>query len=110
MKNIQVIDNGDNSVYDIFSATDYEFSLIFPAGQDIAFIDEVMSRGPSEELNTAFRNIWKRRIRKKDAMGIHGLLFYQMEHKKVYYPTRRDEEALNPDGSRLRAMLDFFQE
>lgn len=25
------------------------------------------------------------------------------EHKKAYHPTRRDEEAVNPDGSRLRA-------
>ena len=24
------------------------------------------------------------------------------EHKKAYYPTRRDEEAVNPDGTRLR--------
>ena len=44
MKNIQVIDGALNSVYDIFSATEDAFSLIFPAGQDIAFIDEVMSR------------------------------------------------------------------
>jgi hypothetical protein len=102
MKNIQVIDGALNSVYDIFSAIEYEFSLIFPAGQDIAFIDEVMSRGPCQKLNAAFRKIWRRRIAKKDAMGIHGLLFYELEHKKVYYPTRRDEEAVNPDGSRLR--------
>jgi hypothetical protein len=44
-----------------------------------------------------------RRIAKKEAMGIHGLLFYELEDKKVYYPTRRDEEAINPDGTRLRA-------
>jgi len=75
MKNIQVIDGAVNSVYDIFSATDDEFSLIFPDGQDIAFIDEVYSRGNSRELDRAFENIWKRRIAKRDAMGIHGLLF-----------------------------------
>jgi hypothetical protein len=102
MKNIQVFDGALNAVYDIFSATDDEFSLIFPAGQDVAFIDEVMARGSEGELNAAFHNIWERRIAKKDAMGIHGLLFYEMEHKKVYYPTRRDEEAIDPSGSRLR--------
>jgi len=80
-------------------------SLIFPSEEDIAFIDEVMSRGRSEELNAAFQNIWKRRITKKDALGIHGILFYGLEYKKVYYPTRRDEEAVNPDGSRLRAIV-----
>lgn len=35
-------------------------------------------------------------------MGIHGLLFYELSEKKPYYPTRRDEEAINPNGSRLR--------
>jgi len=102
MKNIQVIDGAENSVYDVFSATDEEFSLIFPRGQDVAFIDEVMARGPEADLNKAFEKIWKRRIPKAQAMGIHGLLFYELEHKKQYYPTRKDEEAINPNGSRLR--------
>jgi hypothetical protein len=102
LKNIQVIDGAVNSVYDVFSATDDEFSLIFPEGEDIAFIVEVMSRGASQELDRAFKKIWKRRIAKRDAMGIHGILFYELEHKKAYYPTRRDEEAINPSGSKLR--------
>ena len=103
MRNIQVIDGADNSVYDIFSATEEEFSLIFPEGQDIAFIDEVLAAGNEKELNAAFDNIWKRRVAKRDAQGIHGILFYELEHKKAYYPTRRDEEAVNPDGTRLRS-------
>jgi hypothetical protein len=102
MKNIQVIDGAENTVYDVFAATDEEFSLIFPEGQDIAFIDEVMARGPEADLNNVFEKIWKRRIPKAQAMGIHGLLFYELECKKRYYPTRKDEEAVNPDGSRLR--------
>jgi hypothetical protein len=102
MKNIQVIDGAENSVYDIFSATDEEFALIFPAGQDVAFIDEVMARGAEKRLDEVFTRIWQRRVPKRDAMGIHGLLFYELEHKKRYYPTRRDEEAINPDGTALR--------
>jgi hypothetical protein len=102
MKNIQVIDGAANSAYDVFAATDEEFALIFPAGQDVAFIDEVMARGPEKLLDEVFTRIWGRRIPKRDAMGIHGLLFYELEHKKQYYPTRRDEEAINPDGTRLR--------
>lgn len=102
MKNIQVIDGADNSVYDVFAATDEEFALIFPGGEDVAFVDEVMARGPEKQLDDAFTRIWQRRIPKRDAMGIHGLLFYELEHKKQYYPTRRDEEASNPDGTRLR--------
>src|SRR5207244_1766926 len=102
MNNIQVIDGAENSVYDIFAATDKEFALIFPTNQDIAFIDEVMTRGPEKELDEAFTRIWQRRVPKRESMGIHGLLFYEHENKKPYYPTRRDEEAVNPDGTRLR--------
>jgi hypothetical protein len=102
MKNIQVIDGAVNSVYDIFEATEEEFSLIFPEGQDIAFIDEVYQRGNTKALDKAFKAIWERRIPKRTAHGIHGTLFYELEGKKVYYPTRKDEEATNPNGSRLR--------
>jgi hypothetical protein len=102
MKNIQVIDGADNAVYDIFAATEEEFALIFPAGQDVAFIDEVIARGPEKQLHEAFARIWERRIAKRDAIGIHGVLFYELERKKQYYPTRKDEEAINPDGTRLR--------
>jgi hypothetical protein len=38
---------------------------------------------------------------KKYAQGIHGILFYEFE-RKIYYPTRKDIEAANPDGSQLR--------
>ena len=104
MKNIQVIDGARNSVYDIFSASDAEFNLIFGAGEDIAFIEDVLKkhRTKKKKLQTALSRIWKRRIAKRDAMGIHGLLFYQLTEKKAYYPTLRDEEARNPDGSPLR--------
>lgn len=102
MKNIQVIDGAVNSVYDVFAATDDEFALIFAGEEDVAFIDEVMARGPAQALDEAFERIWKRRIPKRAAMGIHGLLFYQLKEKKPFYPTRKDEEASNPDGSRLR--------
>ncbi len=102
MKNIQVIDGAENCVYDIFEATDDEFALIFPEGQDIAFIDEVYARGSQAMLDAAFTNIWKGRIPKIEANGVHGLLFYELEQKKAYYPARRDEEAVNPNGSSLR--------
>jgi len=102
MKNIQVIDGAENSVYDIFAATDEEFAFIFPVNEDIVFIDEVMARGPQHQLDEVFARIWARRIQKREAMGIHGVLFYDLEQKKQYYPTRRDEEARNPDGTPLR--------
>lgn len=103
MKNIQIIDGAQNCVYDIFAATDDEFSLIFPNETDIAFIEEIYASGDGQALDAAFNNIWKRRIRKRDAQGIHGIVFYELPDKMVYYPTRKDEEAVNPDGSKLRA-------
>ena len=68
----------------------------------MAFIDEVYARGSKKLLDRAFNAIWGRRVPKSEAHGIHGLLFYELENKKVYYPTRRDEEACNPNGTRLR--------
>ena len=103
MKNIQVIDGARNAVFDVFQATDDEFALIFPPGEDVAFIEEVYGRGDQEALDSALGRIWARRISKREVAGIHGTLFVGLEHKKAYYPTRRDEEAVNPDGSRLRA-------
>jgi hypothetical protein len=70
MKNIQVIDGAENAIYDIFAATDEEFDLIFPSGQDIAFSDEVWQREPKASLEAAFAEIWKRPVRKRDAIGI----------------------------------------
>src|ERR1700677_2175905 len=102
MKNIQIIDGAENCVYDIFAATDDEFSLIFPAGQDVAFIEELHTSADRSKLDKTFSMLWTRRLRKRDVHGIHGILFYQLEHKKKFYPTRRDEEAVNPNGSLLR--------
>jgi hypothetical protein len=103
MKNIQVIDGARNSTFDIFQASDDEFATIFPPGEDVAFIEEVYARGDRGRLDPVFGRIWTCRIPKEKAVGIHGTLFVGMEDRKVYYPTRRDEEAVNPDGSRLRA-------
>lgn len=103
MKNIQIIDDAKNSVYDFFAVMDEEFSLIFPNGTDIAFVEEIYARGDEQALDAAFDDIWKRRIRKCDAQGIHGIVFYELSEKMAHYPTRKDEEAVNPDGSKLRA-------
>lgn len=102
MKNIQIIDGAENCVYDIFKSTDEEFSLIFPTGTDIAFIEEVYARGDEAILDNAFNNIWQRRIKKSEVDGIHGIIFYELPQKMFFYPTRKDEEAVNPNGSRLR--------
>lgn len=102
MKNIQVIDSAINCSYDIFSATKEEFKIIFPSDTNIAFIDEVYLRENEAELDNTFSNIWRRPLQKSQAQGIHGTIFYELDEKKAYYPNRRDEDAINPDGTALR--------
>lgn len=104
MKNIQIIDGAENCVYDIFSVKEKYFNFIFPDETDIAFIDDIYKRCALnvEELDKILNEIWMQPVRKIDANGIHGTLFYDMDHKKIYYPTRKDSEAINPGGTRLR--------
>lgn len=106
MKNIQIIDGAMNCVYDIFAATDEEFALIFPDDTDIAFIEEVFERAKKTRrnklMNDIFTRIYKRPVKKSEAMGIHGTLFYELEYKKEYYPTRKDADARDPSGAMIR--------
>ena len=68
MKNIQILDGVVNAIYRIFQATDEEFATIFLApGQDIEFIEDFFAR---TEEGTA-RNILRRPILQRDAMGIY---------------------------------------
>jgi hypothetical protein len=102
MKNIQVIDDADNCVYDVFAIADESFTLIFPNGQDIEFIEDVTERLGEDAVLRLLETMWPKRIIKTDVHGIHGTLFYGLKHKKKYYPTKRDEDARNPAGTRLR--------
>jgi len=102
MKYIQVVTNDDNCTFDIFLAADEDFGLLFPQETDIAFIDEVYARNDNDMIFNALERISKNRVKKTESKGIHGILFFGNEKKKDYYPTRKDEEAINPDGTRLR--------
>ena len=99
---IQVIDGAENCVYDTFSASESDFSRLFPNGSDIAFSEDLFRRDDVDEIAEILEKLWTNRVPKTQTMGIHGTLFYGMEHKRAYYPTLRDEEAINPNGSRLR--------
>jgi hypothetical protein len=102
MKNIQVIDGAENCVYDIFAAPDDVFDLVFAPGTDVAFVEELQQRPDADRIFEALGTIWAHRVPKVQAQGIHGTLFYGLIRKRKYYPTLRDEEAMNPNGSRLR--------
>ena len=62
----------------------------------------MLARENSEEIGKVFTSLWTRPVKKAEVQGIHGILFYELDDKKQYYPNRRDEDAVNPDGSLLR--------
>lgn len=95
MKNIQVIDGASNCTFSIFQATDEEFALLFPEpGQDMQFAED-FARLP--EIDGALSRIWERPIRKRDAQGIHGTLFYELGRYKKFYREKR-EDAVDPSA------------
>lgn len=104
MKNIMIVDSAANCTYSVYQATEYEFDLIFPKpGQDIQFHDE-MSNG--KKVSIALNEIWKRPILKKNAAGIHGMIFYSHQEKKEYFPESRrsidlDKSYVNPYEAEL---------
>jgi hypothetical protein len=100
MKNVMIIDGADNCAYDVFEVSDVFFSLLFPGkGQDIEFIEDVLARHESGKLDSQFSEMWRHLVPKKDVIGIHGILFYELEKKKKYYPTKRDSD-LSENGGR----------
>ena len=93
MKTILVIDGADNCAYDCFLASDDLFRRIYPGdGQDIEFIEDLLERSPDGDLDQEFEAMWRRRITKKDVRGIDGILFYELLHKKKFYPNKRDSD------------------
>jgi hypothetical protein len=96
MKNIQVIEPAANCKYEIYSATDEEFDLIFPNGADIEFIEDCVRRLGNKKLSGVMELIWARPVKKVDVIGIHGTLFYQLRKlKKAYYPNKRFSDDPN---------------
>jgi hypothetical protein len=90
MKNIQVIDSANNCKYNIYSATEEEFFLIFPNGADIEFIEDFIKRVRTKTAREVTENMWKRPVPKEEVQGIHGTLFYALKkEKKAFYPKKR---------------------
>jgi hypothetical protein len=90
MKNIQIIDGALNCTFSIFQATEAEFLMIFPeAGQDIQYAEDLFDA--DGQLRQALTALWQRPIRKQDAMGIHGTLFYGLQRYKKWYPNNRED-------------------
>ena len=97
LKNIQVVDGAENATYSIFQATEEEFTLIFPgAGQDLEVIEDLFRRAGVEAATAALASIWARPVRKRDAQGIHGTLFYGYEADRMHLPSSKSEIDRDP--------------
>jgi hypothetical protein len=102
MKNIQIIDRASNLTFSVFQAADDEFSAIFPGeGQVIEFIEYFIARcGGDDRAKLILEPVWERPILKRDALGIHGTLYYAYEDRRQCLPATkrevdRDEGAIN---------------
>ena len=91
MMNIQVIDGASNCTYDIFQIDSEDFKVLFPGeGQDIEFSEDLDDRG--DKVDEVCERLWNSRIDKKQVNGIHGTLFYGLEEKRKYYPTKKESD------------------
>jgi hypothetical protein len=105
MKNIQVIDGALNATFSIFQATEEEFAAIFPDGQDMELAEDVFERLGDEEAGRVLTPLWNRPVLKRDALGIHGTLFYNNEHRRIPQSKR---EVDWDDGSINQAQRKLF--
>lgn len=100
MKNIQVIDGADNCTYDIFAASEEDFAQLFPATTDVEFVEDLIARLGEQAAGVVLARLWKHPVPKKEAQGIHGTLFFELEKKKGYYPTKKESEMVVPGRRR----------
>jgi hypothetical protein len=83
MKNVLTIDGANNATFSVFQATEEEFSAIFPGQCDMELIEDLIERLGEIEAGRVIAPLWGRPILKRDAMGIHGTLFFDNEHRSI---------------------------
>jgi hypothetical protein len=81
-----------NCAYDVFPASEADFAVLFPDGQDVEFIEDFWQRVGAKKAGDIVRRLYAKRADKKTIHGIHGTLFYQLEFKKQFYPTKREAD------------------
>lgn len=107
MKNIQIIDDASNATFSLFQALDDEFSRILPGGSEMELVEDVIARLGEDEAGRVIEAIWGRPILKRDAVGIHGTLIYDGEHRREFLPVSRREVDW-PSGSINPAQREHF--
>jgi len=107
MKNIQIIDGAVNATFSLFQATKEEFDAIFPDGRDLELVEDLIERLGEKAAGAALTPLWDRPILKRDAVGIHGTLFYDNERRRGYIPPSKREVDWD-SGSVNQAQRDLF--
>lgn len=91
MKNVQIIDGASNATFSLFQATEEEFAAIFPDGRDLELVDDLIERLGDDEAGRVLAPLWGRPVLKRDALGIHGTLFYDGGHRRDHIPPSKRE-------------------
>ena len=107
MKNIQIIDGAANATFSVFQATDEEFAAIFPDGHDMETVEDLRDRLGEEAASSVLTPLWGRPILKRDALGIHGTLFYDNRDRRDPIPPSKREVDWQ-SGSVNQAQRDLF--
>ncbi len=98
MKNIQIIDGAANATFSLFQATEEEFNAIFPDRRDMELVEHLFDRLGDDVAAAVLKPLWDRPILKRDAMGIHGTLYYDNKHRIIPSTKREvdwDDSAVN---------------
>ena len=66
MKNILIVDGAMNATFSVFQATDDEFTTLFPNGEEMDVIEDVIERVGEAASEPIFNRIWNRPILKTE--------------------------------------------
>lgn len=98
MRNVQVIDSAADCPFGVFQLDEAEFALLFPdPGQDIQYVEDLPANSP---VQAVLARLFDSRIRKREAMGIDGVLFRGLTRYKTYYREKR-EDSIEPSAINL---------
>ncbi len=95
MKNILIVDGATNATFSVFQATDTEFATLFPNGEEIDVIEDVVERVGNAGADEIFVRIWERPVLKSEAHGIHATLIYDDPSRRDHLPPSRREVDWN---------------
>ena len=103
MKHIRVIDGAENCRFSIRLISDEDFAAVFAEpGRDVEFIEDLTARVGEMEAGALVSRSTTRRIAKRDAVGIHGTLFFGPSNRRRFFPTKRETDV-DADLSRWAA-------